>query len=405
MTTLSPISTTTEAGELLRRALMHGETADVEGAKRLLSDFDSNLGFLADLNDLARTLTNKSDASEVRLRPIALAFDMESARHQPFFPWALTPFYGTAAWDHLSEEQRLCLNHMQFVIHYTGLGFSEKGTIYYDTWASACVPERYALLADYLRREAEEEHDHIACFWGLAVKILEHYFPGRGMAIHTEMREFIRSSTDQPLYFRSFTNPSLMAKTFDLMTSHFALVAGSFYTLRMFGNMRIKSYDINNKQDPAVHPIIAVMSRDHWEDEARHTAMSAGMGQGGLLKGCSREARSLVWDAFFDGEVGTCGERLFYNSYVFGKGPLARLLLRHVFTSPLFRTLSPDVRREMRDSTKTPSVNAFIEKIGAWEVDRYSDVVKRLDLEPEVQARQLAAIANFKQHPLAARAE
>lgn len=405
MTALTPVATTTEAAGLLRRALMLGESADVEAAKRLLSDFEANTAFLGDLNDLARTLTAKSDASEVRLRPIALAFDMASARHMPFFPWALTPFYGTPAWDHLDEEQRLALNHLQFVIHYTGLGFSEKGTIYYDGMASACVPERYAVLADYLRREAEEEHDHIACFWGLAVKILEHYFPGRGLALHTEMREFIRSSTDQPLYFRSFTSPSLMAKTFDLMTSHFSLVAGSFYTLRMFGNMRIKSYDLNNKQDAAVHPIIATMSSDHWDDEARHTAMSAAMSQGGLLKGSSREGRSLVWDAFFDGEIGNQGERLFYNSYVFGKGPLARLLLRHVFSAGLFRKLSPEVRREMRDSIRTATVNPFIARIGAWEQERYSDVIKRLDLAPEVLERQLAAIASFKDHPLAARAE
>jgi hypothetical protein len=405
MTATAPLPAETDAARLLRRALMHGEPAAVEDAKRLLADFEDDTRFLADLNELARTLTAKSDASEVRLRPIALAFDMESARHQPFFPWALTPFYGTPVWDHLDEAQRLCLNHLQFVIHYTGLGFSEKGTIYYDGMASACVPERYAVLADYLRREAEEEHDHIACFWGLAVKILDFYFPGRGMAIHTEMREFIRSSTDQPLYFRSFTNPSLMAKTFDLMTSHFSLVAGSFYTLRMFGNMRIKSYENHNKLDPAVHPAIARMSRDHWEDEARHTAMSAGMGQNGLLKGASREARTLVWDAFFDGEIGQGGERLFYNSYVFGKGPLARLLLRHVFPAPLFRTLGPEVRREMRDSIKTATVNPLIAQIGAWEIDRYSDIVKRLDLAPDVLDRQLAAIRSFKDNPLAARAE
>lgn len=403
MAIYAPVDTAAEAGSVLRRALMTGDTDAVEAAKRVLADFEEKPGFLADLNELAGRLMAKSDSSEVRLRPIALAFDMEQARHLPFFPWALTPYFGTPVWDHLDEEQRLCLNHLQFVIHYTGLGFSEKGTIYYDGMASACVPERYAVLADYLRREAEEEHDHIACFWGLAVKILEFYFPGRGMQVHTEMREFIRSSAAQPLYFRSFSDPKIMVKTFELMTSHFALVAGSFYTLRMFGNMRIKSYDQNNKLDPAVHPTIAAMSRDHWEDEARHTAMSAGMGQGGLLQGCSREGRSLVWDAFFDGEVGAEGERLFYNSYVFGKGPLARVLLHHALKSPLFRRLSPEVRRELRDAAKAPSVNAFIAGIGAWEVERYSDVVKRLDLEPAVLDRQLAALSRFKDHPQAAR--
>lgn len=404
MTLMSPEPTMTDAAAILRRALFTGDTPSVEAAKLILSHFEDDRSYLKELNELSRVLTQKSDASEVKLRPISLAFDVASARHQPFFPWALTPFYGTEVWDSLSEEQRLCLNHLQFVIHYTGLGFSEKGTIYYDGMASACIPEKFPTLADYLRREAEEEHDHIACFWNLAVKILDFYFPGQGLAIHTEMREFIRSSTNQPLYFRSFTSPALMVKTFELMTAHYSLIAGSFYTLRMFGNMRIKSYDIQNKMDPSVHPAIQRMSRDHWEDEARHTAMSAGMGQGGLLKGCSKEARSLVWDAFFEGEVGHQGDRLFYNSYVFGKGPLARLLLKHVLQAPLFRSLSPEVLYGMRKASKQPSVNPFIAGIGAWEVELYSEIVKRLELLPEVTERQLAGVASFAQNPLAAKA-
>lgn len=402
MSTTAPAPEAIEAAQQLRQALFVGDTASVEAAKRVLSCFDERLDHLPDLNDLARLLTAKANASEVRLRPIALGFDMAEAKDRPFFPWQLTPFYGSPVWEALSTEQRLCLNHLQFVIHYTGLGFSEKGTIYYDGMASACVPEKYAPLADYLRREAEEEHDHIGCFWTLAVKILDHYFPGKGEAIHIEMREFIRSSTNQPLYFRSFTQPALMVKTFELMTAHFSLIAGSFYTLRMFGNMRIKSYDIHNKLDPSVHPSIARMSRDHWEDEARHTAMSAGMGQNSLLKGCSREARSLVWDAFFEGEVGHQGDRLFYNSYVFGKGPLARLLLKHVIQAPLFRSLKAEVLREMRLLSKQRSPNPYLADIGAWEVERYGEIVRRLDLQPEVTERELAGLATFAHHPLAA---
>lgn len=389
--------------QLLRRAVLTGDPIAVEAAKELLANFADDRRYLADLNELSATLLAKSDASEVRLRPLSQRFEMETARHAPFFPEPLTPFYGTPVWGALDEEQRLCLNHLQFVIHYTGLGFSEKGTVYYDNWASACVPEKHFVLADYLRREAEEEQDHIACFWTLARKILEHYFPGHGDAVHVEMREFIRSSVEQPLYFRSFSDPRLMAKTFELMTHHFSAIAGSFYALRMMGNMRIKSYDIHNKLDDAVHPLIRTMSRDHWEDEARHTAMSAGMGQHALLEGCSQEARSLVWDAFFEGEVGYEQPRLFYNSYIFGKGPLMRLLLKHALQAPLFRKLDAETRRAMRDWSKLPSENAALAKIGAWEVDRYSDLVRRLKLTPEVTERQLAALARFGAHPLAAR--
>ncbi|HEY9721487.1 MAG TPA: diiron oxygenase [Oscillatoriaceae cyanobacterium] len=388
---------------LLRRAVLNGDPLAIEATKDYLSNFEDDRRYLADLNELAATLMAKSDASEVRLRPMSQRFDMETACQLPFFPEPLTPFYGTPVWELLDGEQRLALNHLQFVIHYTGLGFSEKGTVYYDNWASVCVPERHFVLADYLRREAEEEMDHIACFWTLSRKILEHYFPGRGDAVHVEMREFIRSSTEQPLYFRSFSNPALMAKTFELMTHHFSLVAGSFYALRMMGNMRIKSYDIQNKLDEGVHPLIRTMSRDHWEDEARHTAMSAGLGQKALLEGCSQEGRSLVWDAFFEGEVGYEQPRLFYNSYIFGKGPLMRLLLKHVLQAPLFRKLPADTLRAMRDFSKLPSNNAALAKIGAWEVDRYSDMIRRLSLSPEVTQRQLAALQRFSEHPLAAR--
>ncbi|MFP5503975.1 MAG: diiron oxygenase [Candidatus Sericytochromatia bacterium] len=396
-------ATAATAADTLRHAVLTGDDQACRDAFSLLSDFDDGRGYLDDVGDVARSLMNKADASEVKLRPYSLAFDMEEARDRPFFPEALTPFYGTAVWGDLNEAQRLFLNHLQFVVHYTGLGFSEKGTIYYDTWASACLPERHAILSDYLRREAEEEHDHIACFWNLSVKILEHYFPGRGLAIHTEMREFIRSSVNQPLYYRSFSSPLLMAKTFELMCHHFSAIAGSFYTLRMFGNMRIKSYDIQNKKDASVHPTIAAMSRDHWEDEARHTAMSGAMGLGALKTGCSKEARSLVWDAFFAGEVGYEAERLFYNSYIFGKGPLAKLVLKHAMRHPMMKPLGADGLRAMREALAAPSTNPFLAEIGAWEVDRYSDMIRRLDLDAGIEARQLAALQRFSQHPLAAR--
>ncbi|MGV3619446.1 MAG: hypothetical protein ACO1OB_01440 [Archangium sp.] len=82
----------------------------------------------------------------------------------PLTPWNLSVGFDTPYWSQLNDAQRLALNHWAYVMMYFRIGDGERFVVACNDAIAGWLQPLDAPVADLMRLETHEEHDHIAAF-------------------------------------------------------------------------------------------------------------------------------------------------------------------------------------------------------------------------------------------------
>lgn len=203
-------------------------------------------------------------------------FDMERDQKDQWIPEHLEPFYGTEFHRTLKDHQRLALNHLGWVAHYHYAVLGELMTLVYNEKCADVFQARgYNEIANYLRRESQEEREHAKTFTTIGEMIEKKYL-------------------GQPMIQKA------IAKGYSLPESGFNdfgpwKATSFYYWLRGHQNiaLRVREQDLQRVESKAMPVKITTA---HFHDETRHYATSHVVAEAmaEMDPGCPDEVR-LDW--------------------------------------------------------------------------------------------------------------
>jgi len=229
--------------------------------------------------DFTKRLKAVSDRDVDRLRANFLdpaeAFDPDTLGDHTLFPLEMTWFYGEPIWHELAPEKRLMLNRLSFCQSYLTTAVAEIATNVLNLEAALhTIIEDDPELALYMAREVVEETMHVQAFLGLIRKVVGYY----GLTL-----DRLRA-----------TNVSLrMAKHYVALHTVLGWARQDlhyYYFTRFALNVNQKTVERCTINEPAMHPAVRTILKNHAIDEARHMQMSRGTG----LVALSRMTNPLV---------------------------------------------------------------------------------------------------------------
>ncbi len=217
--------------------------------------------------EFTRRLMAVSDRDVDRLREHFLdpaeAFDAETLGEHTLFPLEMTWFYGEPVWHDLAPEKQLMLNRLSFCQSYLSTAVAEVATNVLNLQAAlGTIIDDDPEVSLYMAREVVEETMHIEAFLCIIKKVLAYY----------------ELSLDQ---LRA-TNVSLrMARQYVALHTALGWLRGNqhyYYFTRFSLNVNQKTVERCTINEPAIHPTVRTILKNHAIDEARHMQMSRGTG-------------------------------------------------------------------------------------------------------------------------------
>lgn len=181
-------------------------------------------------------------------------FDLERDTKDQWIPEHLEPFYGTEFHKGLTDEQRLTLNHLGWVAHYHYAVLGELMTLKYnDACADVFSARGYETIAQYLRRESDEEREHAKTFTTIG-RMVEEKWLGRPMIQQAIAKGYLLPESG----FNDFAPWKATA---------------FYYWLRGHQNiaLRVREQDMQRVESKAMPVRITTA---HFHDETRHYATS-----------------------------------------------------------------------------------------------------------------------------------
>ena len=217
--------------------------------------------------DFTRRLMAVSNRDVDRLRAhfldLAEEFDAQTLGEHTLFPLEMTWFYGEPVWHDMTPAQRLMLNRLCFCQSYLSTAVAEVATNVLNlTAALGTVIDDDADVARYMAREVVEESMHIEAFLCIIRKVLAAY----GLSLDDLRR----------------ANPSLaMARRYASAHTAIGWLRGDlhyYYFTRFALNVNQKTVERCTINEPAIHPTVRALLKNHAIDEARHMQMSRATG-------------------------------------------------------------------------------------------------------------------------------
>ncbi len=199
----------------------------------------------------------------------ARAFDAAELGEHLLFPREMTWFYGEPIWHELAPEQQRMLNRLTFCQSYfsTSVAEAATNTLNFQAALQTFIRED-ADVALYMAREVVEETTHIRSFLIVIEKVLAHH----GLTLDDLRRANVSLSLSER-YVQAHSLVGWLRGNLDF-----------YYFTRFPLNVNQKTVERCAIDEPAMHPGVRTILKNHAIDEARHMQMSRATGKVALAR-------------------------------------------------------------------------------------------------------------------------